>query len=239
MCALGLRALADLAALPPGMRPSGSPTDDELEQRRDELSKQAQALAAAASSLPPCRTLLALCQQESARALGTATAGGWSDLALGFERAGQPQLAGYAWLRQAEQALAQQGSAAVAEPLRAAAQVLAPLGPGSLTTWVRRLAAVSRVSVDDVLVAPERDPAAPLDGSAAGGVLADLTVRERQVLGRIARGETNRQIGSALHITEKTASVHVSNILAKLQVRNRSEATALVYRLGLDEEVML
>ena len=49
----------------------------------------------------------------------------------------------------------------------------------------------------------------------------------------MAEGRTNRQIAQALFISEKTASVHVSNILAKLGAANRAEATAAVHRLGL------
>ena len=53
------------------------------------------------------------------------------------------------------------------------------------------------------------------------------------MLALVAEGRTNRQIGDALFISEKTASVHVSNILAKLGVANRAEAAATVHRLGL------
>jgi DNA-binding NarL/FixJ family response regulator len=60
-----------------------------------------------------------------------------------------------------------------------------------------------------------------------------LTERERQVLALVAEGATNRQIGAALFMAEKTASVHVSRILAKLGVRSRTEAAGLAHRLGL------
>ena len=53
-----------------------------------------------------------------------------------------------------------------------------------------------------------------------------LTDREYQVLCLVAEGYTNRQIGEELFISEKTASVHVSNILTKLGAGNRSEAAA-------------
>jgi DNA-binding NarL/FixJ family response regulator len=56
---------------------------------------------------------------------------------------------------------------------------------------------------------------------------AGLTARERQVLELLAEGLTNRRIAKTLFITEKTASVHVTHILAKLQVTNRSEAGAI------------
>ena len=72
--------------------------------------------------------------------------------------------------------------------------------------------------------------------SGAGGTtaaLAGLTVREREVLRLIAEGRSNREIGAALFISAKTASVHVSNILAKLGVASRTEAAAVALREGV------
>lgn len=63
-----------------------------------------------------------------------------------------------------------------------------------------------------------------------------LTAREREVLALVAQGRTNRQIGQELFIAEKTASVHVSNILGKLGVGNRGEAAAVAHRAGLTSE---
>ena len=60
-----------------------------------------------------------------------------------------------------------------------------------------------------------------------------LTPREADVLTLLARGRTNRQIGAELYISEKTASVHVSNILAKLGVGSRTEAVAVAAQRGL------
>jgi DNA-binding CsgD family transcriptional regulator len=62
----------------------------------------------------------------------------------------------------------------------------------------------------------------------------ELARREAEVLALVAEGRTNRQIGQALFITPKTASVHVSRILAKLGVAGRGEAAAVAHRLGLD-----
>lgn len=70
---------------------------------------------------------------------------------------------------------------------------------------------------------PETDPAEALG----------LTSRERDVLRLVAAGNTNRQIAGELFISPKTASVHVSNILAKLGVSGRGEAAALAHRLRL------
>ena len=69
----------------------------------------------------------------------------------------------------------------------------------------------------------------PLPQSGAReGPLSRLTPREREVLDLLATGATNKTIATTLVITEKTASVHVSNILTKLRVDNRGAAAALV-----------
>jgi DNA-binding CsgD family transcriptional regulator len=60
-----------------------------------------------------------------------------------------------------------------------------------------------------------------------------LTARELEVLALVANGRTNRQIGAALFISEKTASVHVSRILAKLGARTRAQAAGMAVTLGL------
>ena len=60
-----------------------------------------------------------------------------------------------------------------------------------------------------------------------------LTGRERDVLSLLVEGRSNRQIAGQLYISEKTVSVHVSNILAKLGVGSRTEAAAVARREGL------
>ncbi|WAX59263.1 LuxR C-terminal-related transcriptional regulator [Jatrophihabitans cynanchi] len=57
-----------------------------------------------------------------------------------------------------------------------------------------------------------------------------MTDREREVLALLVEGRTNRQIAQRLYISEKTVSVHVSNILAKLGVHSRNEAAAVARR---------
>jgi DNA-binding CsgD family transcriptional regulator len=69
------------------------------------------------------------------------------------------------------------------------------------------------------------------DGGA--GPLASLTGRELEVLRLLAAGHSNREIGSELFISPKTASVHVSHILAKLHAASRTEAAAIAHRDGL------
>jgi DNA-binding NarL/FixJ family response regulator len=70
-------------------------------------------------------------------------------------------------------------------------------------------------------------------GAARGdSTIAALTPRERQVLELVAEGLTNPQIGRRLYISPKTASVHVSAILAKIGASNRAEAAALFAASG-------
>ena len=61
-----------------------------------------------------------------------------------------------------------------------------------------------------------------------------LTPREAEVLTLVARGLTNREIAAALVISVKTASVHVSHILRKLDAPNRFEAAAIAHRIVSD-----
>ena len=60
-----------------------------------------------------------------------------------------------------------------------------------------------------------------------------LTAREREVLTLIAAGATNRQIARQLSVTERTARTHVSNILGKLQLASRTQATLWAVREGV------
>ena len=64
-------------------------------------------------------------------------------------------------------------------------------------------------------------------------VAGELTAREREILGLLALGRSNGQIGNQLFISTKTASVHVSNILAKLGASSRGEAVAVARGHGL------
>ena len=69
--------------------------------------------------------------------------------------------------------------------------------------------------------------------SAEPGARFDLTDRETEILGRLVNGDSNRQIARALFISDRTVAVHVSRILDKLGVRNRTEAATVGARLGL------
>ncbi|MGW0613146.1 helix-turn-helix transcriptional regulator [Streptomyces sp. NPDC002788] len=100
---------------------------------------------------------------------------------------------------------------------------------GAVRETAERLGAVPlREQVDALIRRGRPAPTARADGRAAV-----LTAREQEVLRLLALGRSNRQIGEELFISGKTASVHVSNILAKLGVSSRGEAVAVAYREGL------
>ncbi len=87
--------------------------------------------------------------------------------------------------------------------------------------------------VDAPVVESRPVPARPDFGARARRVHTALTDREREVLCLVAGGATNQAIGAHLFISPKTASVHVSRILTKLDARTRTEAAALAHASGL------
>ncbi|MER6135825.1 AAA family ATPase [Streptomyces sp. NPDC001815] len=112
------------------------------------------------------------------------------------------------------------------ELLRLARAAADHLGARPLADAVSLLAQRARLTLSRT---PERTSPVPADPAEALG----LTSRERDVLRLVAAGHTNRRIAEELFISPKTASVHVSNILAKLNVSGRGEAAALAHRLRL------
>jgi DNA-binding CsgD family transcriptional regulator len=126
----------------------------------------------------------------------------------------------------------------------AAARALASaeeLGSEWLAAEVAGLIARARLPRSAAVRGADRDDAAATDRSDGRGAPTQstdenpfgLTPRERQVLAALAEGATNREIAASLFMAEKTASVHVSRILAKLGVRSRTEAAAVAHRLAL------
>jgi DNA-binding NarL/FixJ family response regulator len=93
-------------------------------------------------------------------------------------------------------------------------------------------AAIRTVHSGHVLLPP--DVAAALVSHPAGpDRLAHLTAREREVLGELARGKSNREIAKSLLLAEKTVKTHVSSILMKLDVADRTQAALYAVRHGL------
>jgi len=66
----------------------------------------------------------------------------------------------------------------------------------------------------------------------AADPLSDLTRREREILEQVALGQSNKEVALELKLTEKTVKHYMTNILQKLRVRNRVEATLLAHNLA-------
>ncbi len=151
----------------------------------------------------------------------------WAKAAVQLERVGYLPLAVIARQGEAESHL-RAGSPGSAEPaIRRALEHVDAMGATALREPIERLARAARVSLDrsDEADAPSR-PTPPADPWG-------LSTREREVLALVAEGRTNREIGDALFISDKTASVHVTHILVKLGVSSRTEAALLAARAGI------
>lgn len=102
------------------------------------------------------------------------------------------------------------------------------------------LAAIRTVHLGDAVIAPSATRRL-LDHVAAGGVrpssagarLECLTEREREVLGLIAQGLSNAEIGATLFVSETTVKTHVRHLLTKLEIRDRVQAVVVAYETGL------
>ena len=177
------------------------------------------------------RAMLLTAEAEWTRAAAHGDPGRWAAAAGAWDDLGCPWPAAYARWRHAEALLhcgAPRAEAAV--PLRQAQATARRLGAQPLLAEVELLARRARIAPEPT--ATGGSETAAVQPGAPGDELG-LTPREREVLALVAQGRTNRQIGETLFISEKTASVHVSNILAKLGVANRAEAADTVHRIGL------
>jgi DNA-binding CsgD family transcriptional regulator/tetratricopeptide (TPR) repeat protein len=175
---------------------------------------------------------LLLARAEQSRLEGRSDPQRWRMAAFAWEQMEHPLEAAYARFREAEALLAHGSSRLQAgQALRSAHQTAVALGAAPLRREVEMLARRGRLRLDDQAAAPARSEAEPSPAASLG-----LTRREAEVLALVAKGRTNKQIGQELFITEGTAGVHVSRILAKLGVAGRVEAAAIAHRLGLDKD---
>jgi ATP/maltotriose-dependent transcriptional regulator MalT len=192
-------------------------------------------IAKVANRLPTVLPVWASCElhwrAELSRAEGCSDPAAWQAAAAACAALAEvpvPMLATirYRW---AEALVGSGGSRAQAEEvLREARTTVVRLGAEPLRADIDQLAKRARLD----LTGSTRATADPAGAPDLAGSLG-LTARERDVLALVAAGRSNRQIAEELYIAPKTASVHVSNILAKLEVSSRGEAAALAHRLRL------
>ena len=154
----------------------------------------------------------------------------WDQAARAWETAGEPYPLASALLRSAEAALGAGDRDAATTRLRRADGLAQQLGARPLSQDIALLARRARIT----LGSPGDDP----DALASLAQVSEpdrmgLTARELEVLRLVAAGRSNREIAGELFISVKTASVHVSNILAKLGVTGRGQAAAAAHRLRL------
>ena len=183
----------------------------------------------------PRRALLATCEAEYSRVQGDLDPEGWLAAVAAWEESGHPyQLAMARW-RAAEALLARRGDRDLAAGLlRQGHAAATTMGAAPLRRELERLAELGRVELDrDRPGGADDTPEDDTPPAAAAVESLGLTARELEVLALVAEGRSNRQVADALFISAKTASVHVSNILAKLGVASRVEAAAVAHRLGL------
>jgi DNA-binding CsgD family transcriptional regulator len=225
----GLRAEAELAAFARSRH-----VDGEIETARAIARAYLERMRALCDSTlrrrPAAASMatadLALCEAEATRLQGRSSPSRWAAVATAWDALGVRYQQAYALYREAEALLGSTSGRKQAEaPLRAAHAIATSLAALPLRHEIEGLAQRGRVELE---VAPSK----PAEPSPQAGTFG-LTGRELEVLALLAAGRTNRQIGEALFISDKTAGVHVSNILGKLGVVGRVEAATLAYRLGL------
>jgi DNA-binding CsgD family transcriptional regulator/tetratricopeptide (TPR) repeat protein len=141
----------------------------------------------------------------------------WEAALAAMRRRVQAEYEMYAQFRLAEAHVAHGNSDRATAELGAAYERATRLGAEPLADDMRSFARRTRLRLPGVAA-----PAVNL-----------LTARETDVLGLVAMGLTNREIGKRLFISEKTASVHISNLMAKLGVTNRTQAVHVARERGI------
>jgi DNA-binding CsgD family transcriptional regulator len=177
------------------------------------------------TTFPAAAAYRATADAEHARRAGSGALPAWEAAVAAWRVAVDAWTLTYSLFRLAEARCDAGDRDGATGPLREAARAARELGARPLLDDVLALARRARIALEEPSATQPVPAAAPFG----------LTDRERGVLALVAAGRSNGQIAAELFISPKTASVHVSNILAKLGVGGRVEAAAVAHRLGLVE----
>jgi predicted ATPase/DNA-binding CsgD family transcriptional regulator len=228
-CRTGLRAAADAAERAHDRRAAAAAIADIQATGEQLLATARQALIQVGTQIPEANAQAAACEAEFSRLELRSDPQQWAAVVATWDALSRPYEAAYARWRQAEALLAAKAPKTAASTLRQAHHATIQLGEKPIRQEIERLAQRARIDLTPPTATVNKaatPPAATRHG---------LTAREQEVLQHLVEGRTNRQIARALFISEKTASVHVSNIMSKLGAANRSEAAAIAHRLRLLE----
>jgi DNA-binding CsgD family transcriptional regulator/tetratricopeptide (TPR) repeat protein len=224
--AAGMRIEADIAERARDLRERGDERDAVARARI-----HMQRLRAAAEEGGPVETAWkAVGNGELARARGKSDPAVWTKAGGEWEAMTRPYLHAYCLWRATEAYIEAGDREAACAPARGGLEIARRLGARWLEDELVALAQRARLELGEAAGELSR----PDSNGDSGEDPFGLTARERQVLALVAEGATNRQIGAALFMAEKTASVHVSRILSKLGVRSRTQAAAVAHRLHLE-----
>jgi DNA-binding CsgD family transcriptional regulator/tetratricopeptide (TPR) repeat protein len=167
---------------------------------------------------------------ELSRAAGDSKPEAWDTATAAWLELSRPHRAAYTMLRHAEALLSQRGrSAAVGGLLRTAADLASEHIP--LHRAITEVATRVRVHLSP----PIPTDSAPMPAAVPNTDPYGLTPRELAVLRLLTEGKSNVEIGRALFMSPRTASVHVSRILRKLGVQTRTHAATIAQRAGMLE----
>jgi DNA-binding CsgD family transcriptional regulator len=222
ICALGARALADQREEAHRRRLRFD--EDKASLLAAELTDRARMLVdlprqCGTQPVPRAEAFALQCCAEATR-LSVSDATSWEQSAERWERLGERYDAAYCRLRQAETLLAARStSGRAAKALLEAWRTTTEMGATPLQAKAEALAERARVTLDAETPRARRVSQVARD--------LGLTSREVEVLGYLASGKTDGQIAEALFISKKTASVHVSNLLRKLDVESRYAAAEI------------